>query len=163
MDNITAREISLKYAAHMPRNAGVLLLRAPRSSQKLSRIIFNRRTPANEIRGASASARGEGGLLSYLFALTYDCAIRKIVQYLYCVCTHTRRFRRKQAASRRIKKYKIQVKVPNKSNGCWIRMWRLTKKKILPYIINIPRMYLCPKSHWENRYKNVCTFMCWMI
>lgn len=37
--------------------ARVLLARALRSSQKLSRIIFNRRTPANEIRGERAWRR----------------------------------------------------------------------------------------------------------
>lgn len=46
---------------------GGCYLRALRSSQKLSRIIFNRRTPANEIRGERAWRRE-------VYYLIYSCA-----------------------------------------------------------------------------------------
>lgn len=77
-------------------------LRKPRSLQKLSRIIFNRRTPANEIRGARARARSRGEGEAYY--LIYS-RLRTIVRYerlcgICIVYVHILVVRRKQRSPR---------------------------------------------------------------
>lgn len=82
-------------------------LRASRSLQKLSRIIFNRRTPANEIRGARV-ARGRPIILfirAYVrLCDTKDCGICIVYVHILVV----RRKQRPPSVQMRITLIKLE-------------------------------------------------------